>query len=84
MSPVPPGTYAQVTAGHSHNCGVQTNGAVACWGLNFSGQVSPVPAGTYAQVSAGGAFSCGLQTSGAVSFWGSTSSGEANPPLWFP
>ena len=40
----PAGTFRSLSAGYSHSCAVRTNGAVACWGSNASGQVSPIPA----------------------------------------
>src|SRR5688500_8763039 len=58
-----------VSAGGSHSCGVQTNGALACWGANELGQASP-PAGTFTSVSAGDAHGCGIQTAGALACWG--------------
>ncbi|WP_395848504.1 hypothetical protein [Cystobacter fuscus] len=36
-----PKFFAQVGAGAYHTYGVKTNGTLACWGANFSGQTSP-------------------------------------------
>lgn len=41
-SPVPAGTYTQVTAGTFHTCAMPVSGAPArCWGNNMSGRVQP-------------------------------------------
>jgi alpha-tubulin suppressor-like RCC1 family protein len=50
---IEPGTVAQVSVGGGHTCALRTDGTVACWGLDGSGQATP-PAGTFTQVSAGG------------------------------
>ena len=74
--------FASVSAGQTHSCGVQTSGAVVCWGDNSQGQVSPVPAGAYIAVSASGSHgshSCGVKTEGTVVCWGSNTSGQATP-----
>jgi hypothetical protein len=68
-----------IDVGASHSCGVQTDGTLACWGLDDVGQATP-PAGIFTQVSAGLSHSCGLQTDGTVTCWGWNLSGEATPP----
>jgi alpha-tubulin suppressor-like RCC1 family protein len=32
-------TYSRIHAGQDHTCGIQTNGALDCWGLNQSGNL---------------------------------------------
>jgi hypothetical protein len=58
---------------------VQTDGTVACWGRNDTGQASP-PGGTFTQVSAGAAHSCGVRTDGTLACWGANDTGQASPP----
>jgi len=70
---------ASIDAGDYHNCGVQTDGTLACWGYNEFGQATP-PAGTFTAVSAGGSHSCGLKTNGTLACWGLNTSGQATPP----
>ena len=65
----PTGEFASVSAGGIHTCGVKTDGSVACWGYDDSGQATP-PAGEFASVSAGGSHTCGVMTDGAVACWG--------------
>ncbi len=36
-----PGVYVQVSAGHSHTCGLKKDGSVRCWGDNSRGQSTP-------------------------------------------
>src|SRR3989441_12229619 len=76
-------TFATVSGGGDHTCGVTTGGAVYCWGNNGLGQLgngtttnsaTPVAVGggvTFATVSAStGSFTCGLTRGGAAYCWG--------------
>src|SRR5438309_6053024 len=72
-------TFAAVTAGDAHTCGVTAGGAAYCWGYNSSGQpgarttpdrLSPVlvqaPAGvSFAAVTAGRLHTCGVPAAGS-------------------
>jgi len=49
-----------ISAGGYHACGLQSDGALACWGWDAAGQSTP-PAGTFTQVSSGWQFTCGLK-----------------------
>jgi len=93
--PVPPPTgvsFAAVTAGYSHTCGLATVAGAApyCWGGNGSGQLgdgtktdqsSPVlvlaPAGvSFKAVTAGTAQTCGVTAAGVAYCWGANGSGQ--------
>ena len=75
---VPPaGSFASISVGVSHGCGVKLDGSVACWGDNQFGQASP-PEGTFGSVSAGSAHTCGLLTEGSVVCWGLNKDNEGN------
>ena len=76
--PPPETEFASVSGGASHNCGVKTDGSVACWGYDDSGQATP-PAGEFASVSAGGSHTCGVMTDGSVACWGYDDSGQSTP-----
>lgn len=76
---IEPGTVAQVSVGGGHSCALRTDGTVACWGLDGSGQATP-PAATFTQVSAGGAHTCGLKPDGSIACWGANGSAQASPP----
>jgi alpha-tubulin suppressor-like RCC1 family protein len=77
-------TFAGVSAGYSHTCGVTTSGAAYCWGVGSYDSLgmtssTPVPiAGglTFASVSAGLVHSCGVTTTGAAYCWGEGFYGE--------
>ncbi|KAF0219538.1 MAG: hypothetical protein FD174_1998 [Geobacteraceae bacterium] len=70
----------QVSAGgKNHNCGVKSDGSVACWGDNGSGESTP-PTGTFTQVSAGGYHNCGVKNDGSVACWGENYTGQSTPP----
>src|SRR5437660_3056454 len=68
-----------ISAGTFHTCAVKTDGTVACWGDNGSGQARP-PADTFTAVSAGNGHTCGVKTDGTVACWGVNGSGHATPP----
>ncbi len=77
--PPPETEFASVSAGASHNCGVKTDGSVACWGQDLFGEGTP-PAGEFISVSAGGPHTCGVKTDGSVACWGDDTLGQATPP----
>ncbi len=66
----------QLSAGFDHNCMLDTDGKIQCWGNDFDdsglpGKVSNRPtASGYRQVSAGRNASCALTGGGAIECWG--------------
>ena len=71
-------SYAQVSAGGLHTCGLKTDGTLACWGDNGEGQATP-PDGTFTQVSTGFWHTCGIKTDGTVACWGSNGDRQTTP-----
>lgn len=83
------GTFATLTAGLWHTCGVTTNGAAFCWGDSSGGQLGagptvvnsstplPVSGGfSFFSLSAGGTETCGVVTGGGAYCWGSNGAGQ--------
>lgn len=77
-------TFASVTTGGAHSCGVTSAGQEYCWGYNFRGQVGDgtttqrlavtavsQPSGvTFAKIANGSSHSCGLDGVGQTWCWG--------------
>lgn len=81
-------TFASMSAGPSHTCGVTTDGAAYCWGSNQSGKLgngdersAALPTlvtgdHRFRQVSAGGTLTCGTTVDGSVLCWGLNTEGQ--------
>jgi alpha-tubulin suppressor-like RCC1 family protein len=67
-------TFASVSAGNNHFCGITTSGAVNCWGefrTPLSISPTPVLAGiNLASISEYQNHTCGVETGGAAYCWG--------------
>ena len=84
-------TFASISAGRVHTCGVTTGGAAYCWGRGEIGQLgngatdnhaAPVAVSgdlTFASISVGGFHTCGVTTEGAAYCWGEGESGRTRP-----
>jgi alpha-tubulin suppressor-like RCC1 family protein len=81
-------TFAALSPGFEHTCGVTTGNVAYCWGYNSNGQLgggtttswsSPalVAGGlSFATVSAGTVHTCGLTAAGAAYCWGGNGQGQ--------
>jgi hypothetical protein len=71
------GSVQAVAGGESHSLALQTDGTVAAWGFNLSGQATVPPnLGGVVAISAGATYSMALTTNGTVVVWGS----QLQPP----
>jgi alpha-tubulin suppressor-like RCC1 family protein len=91
-------TFASITAGGSHTCGMTTTNVSYCWGNDYEGEVGDASPGGYYRTSptavagptaftrvfAGEAHSCGLDASGSTWCWGSSYSGQAGDAGFAP
>ena len=62
-----------------HNCALEEDGSVQCWGWNDNGQTD-APMASFVSVVSGGLQSCGLSLAGAVTCWGGNDFGQSAPP----
>lgn len=85
-------TFADLTAGANHTCGVATDGTAYCWGHNIHGQLGDgstedrnTPVAVEADVAfkqitapsgAQGAHSCAVSTAGTAYCWGNNRAGQ--------
>jgi alpha-tubulin suppressor-like RCC1 family protein len=81
-------TFAALSAGNAHTCGLTTSGSIYCWGFNGFGQLgdgtdssSITPAAvsgglTFASVAAGNTHTCAVITSGDAYCWGDNGGGQ--------
>lgn len=87
-SALPTSTFAWISLGGAHTCGVTTANEAVCWGHNLSGAIgdgsttdryTPVAVSTaesFTRTAAGLAHSCGLTSAGEVLCWGSNVQGQ--------
>ena len=71
--------FRAVSAGDGLTCGIRTDGAAVCWGLNAHDQISP-PSGVFTSISAGFRHACGLRADGAAVCWGDAKYNRSTPP----
>ncbi|HJQ21348.1 MAG TPA: hypothetical protein VJ867_13455 [Gemmatimonadaceae bacterium] len=81
---VAPGmSWAMISAGQDHSCGVTTGGDAYCWGTGYLGDNNTtrrafpikVPGGPWTEVSAATNYTCGLQAAGGAYCWGTNAGG---------
>jgi alpha-tubulin suppressor-like RCC1 family protein len=91
-SPPVYGSFTQMSASHSHTCGLDEDGRGFCWGYGGLGRLgtgvtrsffdpAPITGGhAFHVVSAGGDHSCGLDTGGKAWCWGDNARAQVGAP----
>jgi len=73
-------SYANVSAGARHTCGVRSDGSAVCWGATADGRAT-VPAGLQAvTIAAGGRHTCAMRVDRKIQCWGYNGDRQANAP----
>ena len=72
----PEETFAALSVGGYHNCALDAEGAITCWGSNEAGEVSDVPAGAFTRIFSGAFHSCALDGAGLLHCWGNNDHGQ--------
>ncbi|MBU2712019.1 RCC1 domain-containing protein [Zooshikella harenae] len=66
---------------HTHNCKINDNKMLDCWGYNYDGASVP-PAGEYVDIAVSNMHSCAINTQGIINCWGSEiASPETRNPI---
>jgi alpha-tubulin suppressor-like RCC1 family protein len=85
---MPGSTWASVTTGGDHTCGIQLDGTLWCWGRNLHGQLGLGDArdsdrpqqvqsdATWTDVTAGAQHTCAITDDATLWCWGDNDSGE--------
>ena len=76
---IPEITATAIAAGAYHSCAIRTDGTIACWGGNYSGQTD-APAGQHTAIAAGAYHSCAIRTNGTIACWGDNDFGQTDAP----
>ncbi len=68
-----------LSVGGMHNCVINNNQNILCWGKNNDGESNP-PTGTFKSVSAGLFHTCAIDTNDSIQCWGRDTDGQSTPP----
>ena len=73
--------YVAVATGLGHSITIQSDGSIACWGLNNHGQAprTPIHGNDFVAVAVGSWHSLALRSDGTVVCWGFNNQGQAPP-----
>lgn len=84
--------YSQIAVGHYHACGIKDDGVAACWGGNFTRQISNTPnyeyrspqdvsePHQYVSIHPGRFHTCARGSDGSLTCWGEGAYLNKNPP----
>ena len=78
--PPPSGSYISLVVGELHTCGLQSDGAVVCWGNDDYGQVSDTPAGVFKFIAAGAHHTCATRYDDTITCWGRNDYTQSSAP----
>ena len=78
--PPPSGNYIFLVIGELHTCGLQSDGAVVCWGNDDYGQVSDTPEGVFKFIAAGAHHTCATRYDDTITCWGRNDYTQSSAP----
>ncbi|MGB8643739.1 MAG: Ig-like domain repeat protein [Anaerolineae bacterium] len=72
-----------IAAGEYHTCYLKSDGAIACWGDNTSGQLNNIPTdSTFTQLSTVGEYTCALKGDATITCWGKSPPSPPTDPIF--
>jgi alpha-tubulin suppressor-like RCC1 family protein len=71
--------FAAISSGSFQNCGLDTDGTIACWGSTKDGEDNPT-SGRFVDIGMGTTHGCARSEDGGIACWGNNEQGQQEIP----